>query len=76
MSDLNLNRERLGLLGAIRDGKVSLSAGGVLLRQVRAGQKQRVERKVRELQEHGLVGEELVGGQPRLTDAGRTAVAG
>lgn len=67
--DLNLNRERIGLLRAINEGKVAFSAGGVLLRRVRAGQNQRVERKVRELQEHGLVDDQL-----QLTDAGRNAV--
>ncbi len=71
---LNLNRERLTVLRAIRDGDVYLSPGGFLLRRVpewRGGA--RVGTKVRELAEAGYV--EMVDGLPHLTLTGKAVAA-
>jgi hypothetical protein len=70
---LNLNRERRTLLDAIGHGRVYTSLGGSLMHRMNGRQNKRCERLVRELQEHGLVAEQLVDGKPQLTDAGRTA---
>lgn len=69
MSDLNLNRARIGLLTAIRNGRVYRSDTGLVFQRV-GRSKIRIDARVRELQEHGLVDEDL-----QLTDAGRTAVS-
>lgn len=76
MSELNLNRERRALLEAIRRGRVYTSVGGHLM--VRTGdraQNRHCVKAVRELQAAGFVAEQLVGGQPILTDAGKAAIA-
>jgi hypothetical protein len=75
MSALNINRERAGLLADLRDGKVYRSLGGCLMRRVRGGQNRRVERKVRELQDAGLVDQSLgltVAGAVVLSNASGT----
>lgn len=69
---INLNRERLSLLRAIQAGHVQPSAGGRLIRRVRAGQNRIVERAVRELRNAGLV--DTV--ELRLTPAGDKAIGG
>lgn len=75
VSDLNLNRERLALLADIGRGKVYTSLGGYLMHRMPSGQNRRCERKVRELQEHGLVDEQFVGGKPQLTYTGKASIA-
>jgi hypothetical protein len=75
VTELNLNRARLGLLRAIRDGKVGLTASGRLMQQINRSQKKPVAGAVRELQEHGLVEGQLHGGLARLTGAGKVAAA-
>ncbi len=75
MSELNLNRARIGLLRAIGAGKVGLTASGRLMQQISRSQKKPVKGAVHELQEHGLVHEQLHDGRPVLTDAGKAAAA-
>jgi hypothetical protein len=69
VTELNLNRARLGLLRAIRAGHVYRNDEGMVFRKVDRT-KFRIDAKVRELQEHGLVDEQL-----QLTDAGAAAAA-
>ncbi len=52
---LMLNRERRALLDDVQAGRVYRSMGGCDLRQVRRGQNQRVDRKLRELVQAGWV---------------------
>lgn len=69
MIELNLNRARIDLLRACDAGHVYRNDEGMVFRKVGRA-KFRIDAKVRELQEHGLVNEEL-----RLTDAGKAAAA-
>lgn len=68
MSGLNLNRDRVGLLQAISAGQVFRNPSGQVFRQEGERAKYRVDAKVRELQQAGLVDDEL-----RLTDDGVAA---
>jgi hypothetical protein len=70
---LNLNRERRALLTAIGAGRVYRSeTGAVQIKKAGPeGYNRRCDSKVRELQQHGLVTEDLA-----LTHAGRQAASG
>jgi hypothetical protein len=69
-----LNRDRVRLLRDVQVGLVYRSMGGCDLRMVKAGQNQRVDRRMRELAAVGWV--ELADGGRfhRLTDAGAAAL--
>lgn len=69
-----INRSRANLLGATDRGHVYRSYGGCDLRQVRRGQNQRVDRRLRELREAGWVELGPDGRTYQLTDAGRGAL--
>ena len=65
---LMLNRERRALLHDVQAGRVYRSMGGCDLRQVRRGQNQRVDRKLRELAQAGWVALDTDGRTYVLTD--------
>ncbi|MEU8264450.1 hypothetical protein AB0C02_27990 [Micromonospora sp. NPDC048999] len=70
-----LNRQRVDLLRAVQAGKVYRSMGGCDLREVRRGQNQRVDRRLRELAAAGWV-ELAPGGRfHTLTEAGVLALS-
>ncbi len=70
-----LNRQRVTLLQAVKNGHVYRSAGGCDLREVRRGQNERVDRRLRELREVGWV-ELAPGGRTyELTQAGAMALS-
>lgn len=69
MTELNLNRERRKLLAAVGAGHVYRSEDGTRIFRQIGRNKTRIDAKVRQLQEAGLVDDAL-----QLTDAGRTAM--
>lgn len=70
-----LNRERVQLLRDVQAGKVYHSMGGCDLRQVRRGQNQRVDRRLRELRQAGWVELAADGRTYELTPAGVMALS-
>lgn len=75
VEQLVINRDRSALLASIRAGRVYRSLGGCVLLKAPSGRNNmRVDRRVRELRDHGLVHLGADGPTYALTAAGSAAL--